>query len=84
MPCIIIGVVTDDVGPVLNAPVFAVSNDGNNRIVAEDRSDREGRYELSITEFDLVFDLYVGADDTGVDTPRTYPGCRETRHLSVN
>ena len=84
MPCIIIGVVTDDVGPVRNAPVFAVSNDGNNRIVAEDRSDREGRYELSITEFDLVFDLYVGADDTGVDTPRTYPGCRETRHLSVN
>ena len=84
MPCIIIGVVTDGGPPVYNAPVLAVSKDGNNRIVADDRSDREGRYELSITEFDLVFDLYVGANDTGVDTPRTYPGCRETRHLSLN
>ena len=84
MSCIIIGVVTDDVGPVRNAPVRAVSKDGHSRIVAEDRSDHEGKYELSITEFDLVFDLYIGAHDTGVDTPRTSPGCRQIRDLSAD
>ena len=52
--------------------------------MADDRSDREGRYQLSITEFDLVFDLYIGADDTGVDTPRTSPGCRDIRDLKLN
>lgn len=84
IPCIIVGVVTDGGQPVNNAPVLAISKDGNNRIVADDRSDRDGRYQLSITEFDQFFDIFVGPDDTGVDTPRTSTGCREIRDLRVN
>ena len=55
IPCIIVGVVTDGGQPVNNAPVLAISKDGNNRIVADDRSDRDGRYQLSITEYDQIF-----------------------------
>ena len=83
IPCIVVGIVTDAGEPSFNAPVMAMSKDGNNRIVANTRSDREGRYQLSITEFDQVFDLFIGADDSGVDTPRTATGCREIRNLSV-
>ncbi len=81
IPCIVVGIVTDGGTPVNNAPVRAVSKDGNSRIVAEARSDRDGRYQLSITEFDQFFDIFIGADDTGVDTPRTSTGCREIRDL---
>jgi hypothetical protein len=84
IPCIIVGVVTDGGQPVNNAPVLAISKDGNNRIVADDRSDRDGRYQLSITEYDQIFDIFIGGDDTGVDTPSTYTGCREIRALRVN
>lgn len=83
IPCIVVGVVTDAGEPVFNAPVLAMSKDGNNRIVADARSDREGRYQLAITEFDQTFDIFIGADDTGVDTPRTSTGCIEIRHLRV-
>ena len=83
IPCIVVGVVTEAGEPVFNAPVLAMSKDGNNRIVADARSDREGRYQLSITEFDQFFDIFIGADDTGVDTPRTSTGCREIRDLRV-
>ena len=82
IPCIVVGVVTDGGQPVNNAPVYAISKDGNNRIVADDRTDRDGRYQLSITEFDQFFDIFIGADDTGVDTPRTSTGCREIRDLT--
>ena len=81
IPCVIVGVVTDGGVPSRNAPVYAISKDGGNRIVAEARSDSEGRYQLSITEFDQFFDIFIGADDTGVDTPRTSTGCREIRNL---
>lgn len=84
IPCIVVGVVRDDVGPVRNALVVAVSQDGNDRVVAEDRTDTEGRYQLSITEFDEFFDLFIGGNDTGVDTPKTSTGCREIRDLSIN
>ena len=83
IPCIVVGIVTDGGTPVNNAPVRAVSKDGNSRIVAEARSDRDGRYQLSITEFDQFFDIFIGADDTGVDTPRTSTGCREIRDLTA-
>ena len=84
IPCIVVGVVRNSGGPVSNAMVVAVSKDGTDRIVANDRSDADGRYQLSITEFDQVFDLYISADDTGVDTPRTSIGCRVIRDLRVN
>ncbi len=83
IPCIVVGVVTDGGQPVNNAPVYAISQDGNNRVVADARSNREGTYQLAITEFDQVFDLFIGADDTRVDTPRTFTGCREIRDLRV-
>lgn len=84
IPCIVVGVVRDSGGPVSNAMVVAVSKDGADRIVANDRSDTDGRYQLSITEFDQVFDIFISADDTGVDTPRTTIGCRVIRDLRVN
>ena len=85
IPCIVAGVVRDSQGPVgSNALVMAISQDGNNRIVADARTDSNGRYHLSITEFDQVFDLYVASADTGVDTPRTSTGCREIRDLRIN
>ncbi len=84
IPCIVVGVVRDSGGPVRNALVVAVSKDGNDRIVANDRSDGDGRYQLSITEFDQFFDIFIGGNDTGVDTPRTSTGCREIRDLRIN
>ena len=84
IPCIVVGVVSDNVGPVRNALVVAVTRDGSDRIVADDRTDSEGRYQLSITEFDQFFDIFIGGNDTGVDTPRTSTGCREIRDLRVN
>ena len=84
IPCIVVGVVRDSVGPVRNALVVAVSKDGTDRIVADDRTDADGRYQLSITEFDQFFDIFIGGDDTGFDTPKTSIGCREIRDLSVN
>ena len=81
IPCIVVGVVSDNVGPVRNALVVAVSKDGNDRVVADDRTDSEGRYQLSITEFDQFFDIFIGGNDTGSDTPRTSTGCREIRDL---
>ena len=83
IPCVVVGIVTDAGEPVFNAPILAISKDGNNRVVADARSDRDGRYQLSITEFDQFFDIFIGSDDTGVDTPRTSTGCREIRNLSV-
>lgn len=84
IPCVVVGLVTEAGEPVRNAPVLAISRDGSNRVVADARSDRDGRYQLSITEYDQVFDIYIGSDDTGVDTPRTSTGCREIRNLTVN
>ncbi len=84
IPCMIAGVVRDSGGPVANALVVAMSKDGSNRVVADTRSDAEGTYRLPITEFDQFFDIFIGADDTGVDTPRTSPGCVVRRDLRVN
>ena len=81
IPCIIVGVVRDGNQTVGNAPVRAIAQDDSGRIVAEARSDSEGRYQLSVTEFDQVFDIYISTDDTGVDTPRTTVGCRVIRDL---
>lgn len=84
IPCVVVGRVTEAGEPVRNAPVLAVSKDGSNRVVADARSDRDGRYQLSITEYDQIFDIFISGDDTGVDTPRTSTGCREIRNLTVN
>lgn len=84
IPCVVVGLVTEAGEPIRNAPVLAVSKDGSNRVVADARSDRNGRYQLSITEYDQIFDIFIGSDDTGVDTPRTSTGCREIRNLTVN
>ena len=84
IPCIVVGVVRDSGGPVSNALVAAVSKDGSNRVVADDRSDVDGKYQLSITEFDQFFDIFIGGRDTGFDTPRTSIGCRVIRDLRTN
>ena len=83
IPCIVVGTVSDNVGPVRNALVAAVTQDGSNRIVADDRTDTEGKYQLSITEFDQTFDIFIGSDDTNIDTPKTSIGCREIRNLQA-
>ena len=83
LPCIVVGSVKDGGEPVYNAPVMAMSQDG--QVVASGRSDREGRYQLSITEFGQSFDIFIGGVDTELDTPVTSEGCRPTRiDLNVN
>ena len=84
IPCIVVGVVRNSGGPVSDARVLAITQDGTDRIVADDTSDVDGRYQLSITEFDQFFDIFVGRTDTGEDTPRTSAGCRVIRNLTVN
>lgn len=84
IPCIVVGVVRNSGGPVSNTLVAAVRKDGSGRIAADDRTDEDGRYQLSITEFDQFFDIFVAGSDTGFDTPRTSIGCREIRDLRVN
>lgn len=84
IPCIVVGVVRNSGEPVNNARVMAVSQDGSSHIAANARSDVDGKYQLSITEFDQVFDIFVGSSDTDQDTPITSPGCREIRNLTVN
>ena len=84
IPCIVVGVVRDSGGPVSNTLVAAVRNDGTGRVVADDRTDEDGRYQLSITEFDQFFDIFVAGTDSGFDTPRTSTGCRVIRDLRVN
>ena len=81
-PCIIAGEVR--VGgsvPRAGTMVFARSQTGN--IVVEAETNANGRYVLTITHFDLVFDLFVGGTDSQQDTPVTSRGCREIKHLSV-
>lgn len=82
IPCIIAGVVRSGGSPAANRVVYARAQDG--RIVAEDETGSDGVYSLSITEFDNVFDLYVGGTDSGMDSPITSPGCRVVRNLSIN
>ena len=84
IPCIVVGVVRDSGGPVSNTLVAAIRKDGTGRVAADDRTDEDGRYQLSITEFDQFFDIFVAGRDTGFDTPRTSIGCREIRDLRVN
>ena len=84
IPCIVVGVVRDSGGPVSNTLVAAVRKDGTGSVVADDRTDADGRYQLSITEFDQFFDIFVAGRDTGFDTPRTSTGCRVIRDLRVN
>ena len=81
-PCIIAGEVR--IGgsvPQAGTTVFARSQTGN--IVVEAETNANGRYVLTITHFDLVFDLFVGSADSQQDTPVTSRGCREIKHLSV-
>ena len=84
IPCIVVGVVRNSGGPVSDTLVAAVRKDGTGNVVADDRTDEDGRYQLSITEFDQFFDIFVAGRDTGFDTPRTSTGCRVIRDLRVN
>ena len=84
IPCIVVGVVRNSEGPISNTLVAAVRKDGTGRVVADDRTDENGRYQLSITEFEQFFDIFIAGNDTGFDTPRTSIGCREIRDLRIN
>ena len=83
IPCIVAGTVRDGGSPVANVMVYARVQGGTG-VVAEDQTDANGRYALSITNFDQVFDLFVGPADSNSDTPRTTPGCRVIRDLGIN
>ena len=81
-PCIIAGEVR--IGgsvPRAGTTVFARSQTGN--IVVEAETNPNGRYVLTITHFDLVFDLFVGSSDSGQNTPVTSRGCREIKNLNI-
>ena len=50
----------------------------------QEQTDEDGKYILTISRFDAVFDLYVNGEDADVDTPRTTRGCRVLLNLTVN
>ena len=83
-PCIVAGVVKigGDIPPA-GTPVFAVSQNSDGTVVAEDRTNTKGQYQLEIEYPNEVFDIFVRASDSGVDTPRTSRGCREIRNLDI-
>ena len=82
-PCIIAGRVTiGGQAPPAGTTVFARSQTDSN-ILVETETGANGRYVLTITYFDMVFDLFVRGNDSGQDTPRTSRGCREIKNLSV-
>ena len=81
-PCIIAGQVR--IGnsiPPAGTAVFAHSQTDN--ITVETETDADGRYVLTITHFDMVFDLYVRGNDSREDTPVTSRGCRVIKNLSI-
>ncbi|MYC33245.1 MAG: carboxypeptidase regulatory-like domain-containing protein [Chloroflexi bacterium] len=81
-PCIIAGEVT--IGnsiPPAGTAVFARSQTDNT--VVETETDADGRYVLTITHFDMVFDLYVRGNDSRQDTPVTSRGCRVIKNLRI-
>ena len=83
-PCIVAGKVT--IGgaiPPAGTPVYARSQRGDGQVVAEDRTNTAGAYQLGILYLNEAFDIFVRADDSGVDTPVTTRGCREIRNLNV-
>lgn len=82
-PCIIAGTVR--IGgsiPPAGTAVFARSQTDSNIVVAG-QTNANGRYVLTITYFDMVFDLYVRGNDSGQDTPITSRGCREIKNLRI-
>ena len=80
-PCIIAGTVKfgNSLAPA-GIPVFARSQTGN--VIVETQTNEDGEYVLTITHFDLRFDLFVAGNDTNQDTPITSRGCREIRNLT--
>ena len=83
-PCIIAGKVTIDgntapVGTVVQARI----KNADDAFSVQEQTDEDGKYILTISRFDAVFDLYVEGEDTGVDTPRTTRGCIKRQDLSV-
>ena len=83
-PCIVAGTVTiGGAAPQEGTRVFAVSQGADNDVVADDRTDAEGRYQLEIEYSGETFDIFVQARDSGVDTPVTSRGCREVRNLNL-
>lgn len=83
-PCIIAGTVT--IGgsiPPAGTPVYAVGQEQDGAVVAEDKTDREGRYQLEIQYAGEVFDIFVRTSDSGIDTPTTSIGCRAIRNISI-
>lgn len=83
-PCIVAGEVTiGGAVPPAGTPVFARSQRGDGQVVAEGRTDRDGKYQLGILYFNEAFDIFVRSQDSGVDTPVASRGCREIRNLTV-
>ena len=64
--------------------MLAVSQSADGTVVAEDRTDTGGRYQLAIAYSNEVFDIYVRASDSGVDTSACGPErYREIKNLNV-
>ena len=84
-PCIIIGKVTKGGSTAQEGTiVLARIKDADDAYSVQDQTDEDGKYILTISRFDAVFDLLVDSEDTDVDTPRTTRGCRVLLNLTVN
>ena len=83
-PCIVAGKVTiGGVVPPAGTPVYARSQRGDGQVVAEDGTNQDGTYQLGILYYNEAFDIFVRVQDSGVDTPVTFRGCREIRNLTI-
>ena len=84
-PCIITGKVTKGGSTAPEGTiVLARIKDSDDAYSMQDQTDEDGKYILTISRFDAVFDLLVDSEDTDVDTPRTTRGCRVLLNLTVN
>ena len=84
-PCIIIGKVTKGGSTAPEGTiVLARIKNADDAYSVQEQTDEDGKYILTISRFDAVFDLYVDGEDTDVDTPRTTRGCRVLLNLTVN
>ena len=84
-PCIIIGKVTKGGSTAPEGTiVLARIKNADDAYSVQEQTDEDGKYILTISRFDAVFDLYVNGEDADVDTPRTTRGCLELLNLTVN
>ena len=81
-PAVIVGSVTINNQKVgAGTTVIGKPQDGGAPVTAD--TDANGNYRLEISNLGAIYDLYVGATDSTVDTDATVKGQPQVKHLSI-